>query len=111
MPVDIRDKSRLNHEDVLRLNFVRSPGVCFYRRHYRAGLRSHLMEVLDPAGLENERRGVIIGGLKCYPRAEPSRILRIFRRRFTSLEDVQGEIRRVKMIEQYLSPHHLAKSQ
>ncbi len=111
MPSDIRDKAHLDHKDVLGLNFVRDSPAYFYRRYHRAGLRSHLMEVLDPADVKNEEKGVVLYGLKCFPRAEPSRILRIFRTKFKNLQEVEEELRRVKIIERYLAPHNIAKSQ
>ena len=46
---DIRDKPVIGHEDVVQLNFVRSPGSYLFRRHYKNGLRSHVMEVLERA--------------------------------------------------------------
>jgi hypothetical protein len=33
MQEDVRDKLSLNQEDVLKLNFIREPGVYIYRRH------------------------------------------------------------------------------
>ena len=61
---DIRDKPYIDHKDVLGLNFIKDPGIYIYRRHYRQGLRSHIMEVLDPKDVENETKGIIIDGLK-----------------------------------------------
>jgi hypothetical protein len=111
MPEDIRDKSYINNEDVLGLNFIRDPGVYFYRRHYREGLRSHIMEVLNPEAVENEKKGIVIDGFRWYPRAEPIKILRIFRTRFNNLKDAQEELNRVRIIQTYLAPDHLAESQ
>lgn len=111
MPEDIRDKSYTNNEDILGLNFIRDPGVYFYRRHYREGLRSHIMEVLNPEAVENEKRGIVIDGFRWYPRAEPIKILRIFRTRFSILKDAWEELNRVRIIQTYLAPDHLAESQ
>ena len=69
MPEDIREKPFLNHEDVLGFNFIRVPGIYLYRRHYCQGLRSHIMEVLDPEDVEDETKGIMIDGLRSYPRA------------------------------------------
>ena len=55
MQEDIRDRPHLNHDDIVGLNFIRNPGFYFYRRHYRAGLRSHIMEVLNPEFLQKEK--------------------------------------------------------
>jgi hypothetical protein len=110
MEEDIRDKRQLTHEDILGLNFVRDPGIYVYRRHYRAGLRSHIMEVLNPEDVEQEKKGVTIDGLKWFPLAKPLKMLRIFRRRFKNLKDTEKELKRVKIIESYLAPDHLARS-
>ncbi len=111
LPEDIRDKPYLNHKDVLGLNFVRDPGIHIYRKHYRMGLRSHIMEVLDLEDVEHETKGIIINGLTWYPRAEPLGMLRIFRTRFNTLKDAEEELRRVKIIYAYLAPDHVAKSE
>ena len=110
MQEDVRDKLYLNQEDVLQLNFIREPGIYIYRRHYRQGLRSHIMEVLRHEDVENEKNGVIIDGAKWYPRAEPLKMLRIFRTRFNNLQEAEEEIERVKTIESYLGPENFAKS-
>ncbi|MBW2581920.1 MAG: hypothetical protein JRD00_13560 [Deltaproteobacteria bacterium] len=110
MQEDVRDKLYLNQEDVLKLNFIRDPGAYIYRRHYRQGLRSHILEVLSQKDVENEKNGVIIDGAKWYPRAEPLKMLRIFRTRFKNLQEAEEEIARVKTIESYLGPENFAKS-
>ena len=110
MQEDVREKAYLNEEDVLRLNFIRDPGTYIYRRHYRQGLRSHILEVLSPEDVKNEKNGVIIDGAKWYPRAEPLKMLRIFRMRFQNLQEAIEEVERVKMIESYLGPDNFAKS-
>jgi hypothetical protein len=110
MPQDIREKPYLNHHDVLALSFIRLPGRYFFRRHYRHGLRSHIMEVLDPGDMEKETNGLDIGGVKCFPRARPIKMLRLFRTKFKSLQDALVEIQRVKIIGQFLTPRHIALS-
>lgn len=110
MQEDVRDKTSLSQEDVLRLNFIRDSGAFIFRRHYRQGLRSHILEVLSHQDVENEKNGVIIDGSKWYPRAEPAKMLRIFRTRFSNLKEAEEEIKRVKMIESYLAPDNFAKS-
>jgi hypothetical protein len=107
---DVRDEPRLDHEDVLRLNFIRNPGVFLYRRHYRAGLRSHIMEVLNPEDVEREKEGVIIDGLKHFPKAGPLKMLRVFRKRFNDLKDAEEELRNVKILEKFLGPDCVARS-
>ena len=110
MQEDVRDKLSLNQEDVLKLNFIREPGVYIYRRHYRQGLRSHILEVLSQEDVEQEKNGVIIDGAKWYPRAEPLKMLRIFRTRFKNLQEAEEEIERVKTIASYLGPENFARS-
>jgi hypothetical protein len=111
MTQDVRDKSVLSHEDILRLNFIRVPGVYFYRRHYRAGLRSHIMEVIKPEDLIKERNGVSHGGLKWFPRSKPFRMLRIFRSHFYSFKEAEAEMERVKIMVHYLGKGMMAMSQ
>ncbi|MBW1981847.1 MAG: hypothetical protein JRJ12_11560 [Deltaproteobacteria bacterium] len=109
--IDIRDKPCLSEEDVLALNFIHDSGRYRFRRHFRAGLRSHIMEVLDPEDVALEKRGVLLDGLHRYPRARPLKMLRIFRTRFKDLGEAQEELERVKIIEAYLSPLCHAKSE
>jgi hypothetical protein len=108
---DVRDKPSLNESDVLALNFIRSPAPYLFRRHYRAGLRSHIMEVLRFEDVNRETQGIAVDGIARFPRARPRRMLRIFRTRFRSLEDAEAEVRRVKVIEAYLAPDHVARSE
>jgi hypothetical protein len=108
MPGDIRDKPYLIHKDILGLNFIKGPGIYLYRRHYRSGLRSHIMQVLNPEDVEKEKKGIIIDGFRWYPRAEPLKMLRIFRKRFNTLEDTEEELKRVRIIQTYLAPDYLA---
>jgi len=110
MPEDIRQKPYLDHKDIVGLNFIRAPGIYHFRRHYRAGLRSHIMEILSPEDLEKERKGVLIKGVMHFPRAKPIKILRIFRTRFESLREAEEEPRRVKIIGSFLAPDHMAWS-
>ncbi len=111
MKMDVRDQSSLGCSDILRLNFIRTPGTYVYRRHYRCGLRSHIMEVLDREELEKERTGLRRNGVMIYPRAKPLKMLRIFRTRFRGKEQAREEIRRVKRIERYLAPDFMAMSE
>jgi hypothetical protein len=107
---DIRDKLRLNHSDILELNFIRSPGRFVFRRHYRAGLRSHVMGVLRPEDVKREKEGIERDGVKWFPKAKPLKMLRVFRTRFDRLEDATQELKRVKMVEKYLAPEYMAMS-
>ena len=107
---DPRDKLSLNHEDVVAMNFVRAPGIYVYRRHYRAGLRSHLMQVLLREELDRERTGVLRDGVRHFPKARPFKMLRIFRTRFRTLKEAEEELVRFKIIETYLAPLYMARS-
>ncbi len=111
MARDIRDKPYLDHNDVVGLNFIRNPNRYCFRRHYRAGLRPHIMEILDPQGIDGERNGIILDGLRWYPRPEPLRMLRIFRTRFENLREAEGEVKRVKIVQAYLAPDYVANSE
>lgn len=111
MSEDLRDKPYLSQDDILRLKFIRTPGIYHYRTHYRRGLRSHLIEILDPRDIESETKGVVIDGLRRYPTAEPLKMLRIFRTRFDTLKEAEEEIKRVKIVETYLAPEHMAMSE
>jgi len=106
---DVRARPYLGNADILRLNFVRNPCRYAFRRHYRAGLRSHLMEVLEPEDLDREKKGTCVDGWWVFPRAVPVKMLRIFRRRFASLAEANEEIQRVKTVVLYLAPEHIAQ--
>jgi hypothetical protein len=111
VPDDIRDRTTLNAEDVLALNFVRNPPKYVFRRHFVQGLRSHIMEVLDPQSVERETSGVLSGGIKWFPRARPQKMLRIFRTKFDSRREAYDELRRVEVIARYLGPARHARSE
>jgi hypothetical protein len=110
MKEDVREKASLNHDEVVALNFVRDPGTYLFRRHYKQGLRSHVMEVLQRDDVERERSGVVIEGVRWFPKARPIKMLRIFRTKFSGLAQALEEVRRVKIIERYLAPDHVAMS-
>lgn len=107
---DPRDKLSLTHEDVVAMNFVRASGIYVYRRHYRAGLRSHIMQVLLREDIEKERTGILRNGVRHFPNARPLKMLRIFRTRFRNLKAAEEELVRFKIIETYLAPLHMARS-
>lgn len=110
MPEDIRNRSAISHADVTALNFVRSSAPFVFRRHFRQGLRSHIMEILDPVDVEVEQTGKMVAGVKWFPRATPRRMFRIFRARLKTLENALFEIERVKTVERYLAPDFMATS-
>ncbi|MGD2029862.1 MAG: hypothetical protein PVG86_07990 [Desulfobacterales bacterium] len=108
---DIRDKAHISHEDIIELNFIRKPGAYIFRKYHKQGLRSQIMEVLDPDDVIKQNRGEIKNGILFFPWARPLKMLRIFRTRFDSLTDVFEEIRKLKIIEKYLPSDSYAKSE
>jgi hypothetical protein len=110
MPEDIREQPSITHADVTALNFVRSSPPWVFRRHFRQGLRSHIMEILDPAEVEIEQSGTLIDGMRRFPRAAPHRMFRIFRSRLKTIDRALTEIGRVKTVERYLAPDFMATS-
>ena len=110
MPADIRDKPTIDHDDVTALNFINSASPYVFRKHFRQGLRSHIMEILDPSAVARERSGTQVDGIRWFPRASPHRMLRIFRARLKTLESALAEIGRVKLVERYLAPECMATS-
>ena len=110
MQQDIRDIAFIDHNDVVGLNFIKSDCKYTFRRHFRQGLRSHILEILDPADIDLEKTGTLINGTLHFPKALPKKVLRIFRTRFTNVDQALDEIERVKMIERILTPQFIAKS-
>lgn len=110
MPEDIRDKPYITHDDVVGLNFVNPSPPYVFRRHYRQGLRSHVMELLHPRDLELETAGTLIDGHRRFPKATPHKIFRLFRLRLEIPQNALTEIERVKIVEKYLAPEYLARS-
>ncbi len=100
----------MNAETVQALNFIRPSGRFVFRRHYRQGLRSHILEVLDRGDVSREKQGIVSDGIKWFPRAKPLRMLRIFRTRFTDRRQADQELQRVMMIARYLGPDCYARS-
>jgi len=68
------------------------------------------MEVLDPSDVNVEQNGKMIAGVRCFPKATPRRMFRIFRARLKTLENALFEIGRVKIVERYLAPDFMARS-
>lgn len=110
MPQDIRDRPTIDHADVIALNFVRSSPPYLFRRHFRQGLRSHIMEILRLSDVALERTGRSVGGVRRFPRATPYRMFRIFRAHLGTLESALEETARVKLVERYLAPGFMARS-
>jgi hypothetical protein len=111
MEDDIRDRPYLTHEDVLGLNFIKDLCPFIFRRHHRTGLRSHILQVLRPGDVADERTGVTRDGVRWFPKANPVKMLRLFRARFDGLARAQEEIRKVKIIETFLGHPYYARSE
>ncbi len=110
MEEDIRDKAYLTHADVIALNFMKDSGRYLYRRHYRNGLRSHIMEVLDAGQVRQETRGRVVKGVRLFPKAIPLKMLRIFRTRLGSISQALDEIVKLRVIETFLTKDQFAGS-
>jgi hypothetical protein len=110
MSRDIREKPSIRHEDVVALNFIRATGPFYFRRHFRQGLRSHIMEILTSSDVALENSGTLVDGIRAFPRARPTRMLRIFRTRLETLESAMEEIARVNLVARYLGPGFIAAS-
>ncbi len=110
MSEDIRKKLAICHADVIALNFIRSSPPYVFRRHYRQGLRSHVMEILYPADVVTENTGTLIDGVRQFPKAVPLIMFRIFRTHFENFEEAWAEIERVKILSEYLGPEFMAHS-
>jgi len=110
MTTDIREKPTLSHDDIIALNFIKHPSRYFFRNHFREGLRSRLIQVLEMSDVIIETRGTIQQGVCMFPIAKPVAMLRIFKNRFSSLRDIQKEIDNYKILQQWLSRSHYAVS-
>ena len=107
MSEDIRDKPSIRHDDVAGLNFIKAASPYYFRKHFRQGLRSHVMEILNHSDVQIENNGVVVDGARWFPRAKPTNMLRIFRTRLATVDRALEEIARVKVVEQYLSLIHI----
>jgi hypothetical protein len=68
------------------------------------------MQVLLREDFDRERTGVLRNGARQFPKARPVKMLRIFRARFRNLKKAMEELTRFKIIEAYLAPLHMARS-
>lgn len=107
---DIRDRGTITHEDVLSLNFIRKPSPYYFRGHFREGLRSRIIQLLDPRDVRAETRGLMQEGIRRYPLARPLRMLRIFRKPISSLGDITDEIVNYQIIQEHLPAAFFAAS-
>lgn len=107
---DILDKTSFTGEEVRQLNFISDLPTYHFRKHYRQGLRSHIIEVLSTADVLKESNGEIIDGIRMFPRAVPKHMLRILRTRFTTLDQALNEGKRYALLEKFLDPALIARS-
>lgn len=110
MTIDIRDKTHISHRDVMGLSFIKKQDTYVFRKYYKQGLRSQIIEILDSNDAIKQNKGEIINGIRFFPRARPLNILRIFRAQFESIENVFEEINKYKTLEDYLPPDAYSKS-
>jgi len=110
MTIDIRDKTHISHKDVMGLSFIKKQDTYVFRKYYKQGLRSQIIEILDSQDAAKQDNGEIVNGIRFYPRARPLNILRIFKTQFESIENVFEEIKKYKTLEYYLSPDVYSKS-
>jgi hypothetical protein len=110
MTADIRDKQYLTHEDIAALNFIKRPSRYFFRNHFREGLRSRLLQVLQLSDIALETAGIIQGDIRMFPVAHPVAMLRILKKKFSSRSEVQKEIDHYKILQRGLPKFHYAVS-
>lgn len=110
MFIDIRDRPSITHAEITMLNFISSSTPYLFRKHFRQGLRSHIMEILNYSDVAVERRGTVVDGVRRFPKAAPLMMLRIFRARLKTLAHALDEIERVKIVEHHLAPDFMARS-
>ena len=107
---DIRDKKHITHKDIVGLNFIKYPGRYVFRKYYKQGLRSQIMELLDPVDVRKQEKGESVDGIKQFPWAKPLKMLRLFRTKFYALQEIFQEINKYKVVEAYLPGHSYARS-
>ena len=107
---DLLMKRFISGEEVRQLNFINNLPNLYFRKYYRQGLRSHIFEVLSADAVLKETEGEVIDGVRWFPRAAPNYVLRIMRKRFRTLKDVLGEIKKYALVLKYLGPELIATS-
>ena len=108
---DIRDQAYLSGSEVKKLNFIKVSTTLEFRKYYRAGLRSHIFEVLEARDVQRETQGEIIDGIRMFPRARPLKMFRILRNRFKNKEAVFQEIKKYNILLKFLGPDLIALSE
>ncbi len=107
--MDIREKSRLEHQDILDLNFINRDSPYVFNYHYNQGLRSHIIELLNPEDCKARDKGIYVEGRLTYPKPVPSKVLRIYKEKIT-LQEAMEETEKMCTIKRYLK-ENIAKSQ
>jgi hypothetical protein len=108
---DIRDQAYLSGSEVKKLNFIKVSTTLEFRKYYRAGLRSHIFEVLEARDVQRETQGETIDGIRMFPRARPLKMFRILRNRFKNKEAVFQEIKKYNTLLKFLGPDLIALSE
>ena len=108
---DIRDQAYLTESEVLKLNFINDSSHYIFRKYYRSGLRSHILEILAAEDVLKEIHGEITEGIRMFPRAKPKKMLRILRNRFKNKEAVFQEIKKYQLLLKFLGPAFIAESE
>lgn len=109
--IDIRDRAYLSGSEVVGLNFIKDSKKYVFRKYYRTGLRSHIFEILAIDDVKKETHGEVKDGIRLFPRAKPRKILRILRNRFENKEQVYREIKKYKILLEFLGPDQMAESE
>ena len=108
---DIRDQAYLTESQVLKLNFINDSSHYIFRKYYRSGLRSHILEILLAEDVLKETQGEITHGIRMFPRAKPKKMLRILRNRFKNKEEVFQEIKKYQVLLKFLGSDFIAESE
>lgn len=93
------------------INFLKIPGHYQLRRHFRAGLRSQLLELISTRDLEKEIHGILVNGIRRFPRAKPLKMVRILKNRFSSCATALEEITRYRTLLAFLGSDFVAQSE
>ena len=93
------------------ISFLRIPDHYQLRRHFRAGLRSQLLELISTRDLEKEIHGILVNGIRTFPRARPLKMVRIFKNRFSSCATALEEIKRYRILLTSLGSDFVAHSE
>ncbi len=93
------------------IDFLRTPRGHHLRRHFRGGLRSHLFELICKQDLDAEHHGTRVNNMRIFPRAKPVKMLRILRNRFNSPDMALEEIKKYRILLEFLGADLVARSE